>query len=236
MKPTDNELGELLRETFADKENLLDATADKPIKLPNATRRRVPIVLAAASVSAVLGGAFVVAQEGRPEQVTRPRASGPAQATPGVTVTVKITKTASPHGPPDAWAAVILEMAEWERPAAGWPGLRVLDSPVEGAGSPTAKTTRGLPFTPEQRQEIERLVGVPVEWVKSRPVGANVCDQPPAARPYVTVGSITEVGAQLEIGANIWRGCLDARWLNYRLDQRDGKWTVTGTTGPQAVS
>ena len=50
-KLTDEELERLLRETFADKEDLLDS-------LPQATKRRrpvAPLLLAAAAVLAVLG-------------------------------------------------------------------------------------------------------------------------------------------------------------------------------------
>jgi hypothetical protein len=40
----------------------------------------------------------------------------------------------------------------------------------------------------------------------------------------------------VEVATSIWRGCLDAHWLTYRLDKKADRWLVTGTVGPQAVS
>jgi hypothetical protein len=76
-----------------------------------------------------------------------------------------------------------------------------------------------------------------VQWVRHLPLGGKKdCDQPAAKQPYVTVGPIVSNQGHLEVGANLWRGCLDAHWATYRLDQQNGTWMVTGTVGPEAVS
>jgi hypothetical protein len=213
-KPTDDEIGRLLRETFADKEELVESLpeASKPKH-----RRTGPILLAAASVAAVLGGIIYAAD--------RANQPGPGQA--------QATTTAPALNdiyvlPDDQliWAAAIKEILTIERPAAGWPGVNVLDVP-----------TRGQPFTEQEKSGIgSRLSSVPVQWVRTLPTGAKACEQPSVAKPYVTLGPIVSKDGHVEVATSIWRGCLDAHWLTYRLDKKADRWLVTGTVGPQAVS
>ncbi|QNE20258.1 hypothetical protein F1D05_23015 [Kribbella qitaiheensis] len=240
----DEDLGLLLRETFAEKEELID-------NLPEATiiarRRTGPILLAAASVLVILGGILYAVQwTGHDTPIGQATTTGPAATTaPGSipTMTPPPGSTATDGQPvPERsmiWAAAIAEILKIERPAAGWPGIRVLDAPNGGAGGNGITYELATPFTAAERAGIEKALAAvaPVHWVRSRPTGgANVCDQPAAKEPYVTVGPIVPTQGHVEVGINVWRGCLDARWMTYRLDQKAGTWTVMGTIGPVAVS
>jgi hypothetical protein len=75
-----------------------------------------------------------------------------------------------------------------------------------------------------------------VQWVRTLPSGPKTCEQPSVAKPYVTLGPIVSKDGHVEVATSIWRGCLDAHWLTYRLDKKADRWLVTGTVGPQAVS
>jgi hypothetical protein len=221
-KLTDEEVGRLLRETFADKEDLVGSLpeANKP------QRRRGPVLVAAASVLVVLGGAMYAA-DGASK-------AGPGQAQ--ATTAENSTNIYVLPAYPEIWAAAIKEILTIERPAAGWPAVQVLDAPHEGKVATVP--TRGQPFTVEEKAGITNaLTGVvPVRWVRTLPSGAKVCEQPAAAEPYVTLGPIVSKPDHVEVATSVWRGCLDAHWLTYRLDKKAGRWQVTGTVGPQAVS
>ena len=115
----------------------------------------------------------------------------------------------------------------------------MLDAPNAGASGGTVTYEDAPRFTAAERAAIEQaLAGVaPVRWVDNRPQGGKeLCEQPAAKEPYVTVGPIVQVQHHVEVGAWVWRGCLDAHWLTYRLDQQAGTWKITGTVGPQGVS
>ncbi|MDX6236147.1 MAG: hypothetical protein QOG10_962 [Kribbellaceae bacterium] len=229
-KLTADEAVQLLRETFAEKENLVD-------RLPEAISRqgrwRAPALLAAASVLVIFGAVLYVGRStGEPDPgvvqatVTNPVSTDPR---PGQGVPLESA----------VWAAAIEAMAKWERPAKGWPSLTVLDAPHEGAGSPTGLPVRGTPFSADIRSRIEQALTdvAPIRWERERPAGTeNVCAQPAAKSPYITVGPIVSKDGHVEVGINTWRGCLDARWLTYRLDRAGAGWKVTGTVGPEAVA
>jgi hypothetical protein len=233
-KLTDTELDALLRETFAGKEDLVET-------LPEATRsRRGPVLLAAASVLVVLGGIMYAAQgAGRDAPVSHPTVT-----VPGATIasTPDAPSTVRPHLPPSVnstiWAAAIAEILKIERPADGWQGIRILDAPNAGAGGTGTTYELAKPFTADERLGMANaLSGIaPVQWVRNRPVGPDACGHPSPTEPYVTVGPAVTTQGHVEVGINVWRGCDDARWLTYRLDQMSGTWTVTGTVGPQGIS
>jgi hypothetical protein len=248
----DEELGDLLRETFTSKEHQVDTL---PEAINPAKRRTGPILLAVASVLVVLGGiVYAVSggagtgstQAGRGGAATVPRATdGPGSTMPGSTPTGSTPTESSVTDAPEAsenaqiWSAVIAEILAIEKPAAGWPGARVLDAPNAGAGGGSVTYELAKRFTANERAAMERsLKGIArLEWVRNRPQGGKeLCEQPPAKEPYVTVGPIVSVQGHIEVGAWVWRGCLDAHWLTYRLDQQAGGWKITGTVGAQGVS
>jgi hypothetical protein len=227
---TDDEVGKLLRETFTEKEGLLD-------QLPEATvmtgrRKLMPVVLAAASVLVVLAGVAVV---GRLQGASQPAAQNPSTGEDQGALG-KAAPTA------DVLGAAIAELSKWERPVAGWSVVKVLDSPYRTAGSPAGAGLGLGVFSVADRRVIERRAGVSIEWVMSRPTSCEQAD----GTPYVTTGTVVVAGGSTAtVGMSIWRGCLDALWLTYRLERTDSavfaqeggsSWRVTGTVGPQAVS
>ncbi|WP_432944254.1 hypothetical protein ACQPXM_02405 [Kribbella sp. CA-253562] len=221
MNKSDEELGELLRETFASKENQADSL---PAAIKAGTRRRFsPALAAAAAVVLVLGGAVVVRQNLTPPTgLPAPAATttGHAETAEAIALTEDIR----------IWAAAIEAIIAREP---GSTTYYVLDAPLQN-GSTAA---RGKPFTDAQKTAITGLLAskAKLEWIAKRPPLADPC-APNAGGPFVTVGAIVRRAGHVEVDASIWRGCLAARWLTFRLDEKAGTWNVTGTVGPEAVS
>ncbi|ADB29583.1 hypothetical protein Kfla_0460 [Kribbella flavida DSM 17836] len=239
---TDEELAALLRETFAERESQADqlpaATSSAPNADPGRARRRLsPVVLAAAAVALVLGAVIIVRQAAEPPSAvplpaasSTPEAGGPATPSAG---------TASTPAPTTdevrIWAATIKGILEREPGTAPGAPVYVLDAPHQGAGG--GKPVRGEPFTPAQQDAIAAALrpGVTLKWIAQRPAADDPCG-PDAGGPYVMVGPIVRKDGHAEVGVNIWRGCLAARWLTFRLDQNATDWRITGTVGPEAVA
>jgi hypothetical protein len=233
MTKSDHELGDLLRETFADKEHQVDhlpeATKASAARSGAAShgawgsgnRRLTPVLAGAAAVVIVLGGAFVVRQNlPQPTSFPAPAAttSTPSIGPDGIALTDDIR----------IWAAAVKGMVEREP---GAPAYTVVNAPQENEGA-----VRGEPFTDAEKIAITGLVApTKLRWIHERPAKADPC-APDAGGPYVTVGAIVRRADHVEVDASIWRGCLSGRWLTFRLAQQAGDWTVTGTVGPEAVS
>jgi hypothetical protein len=115
-KLTDEDIEQLLRETFADKENLVD-------ELPLATKRRnpAPVLLAAAAVLVVLAG--VVYGVSRAGDLGAVSPAGP------VSTTVR-----SESDDAMIWAAAIEAMLRQVTPGQGWKTVFVLDESKLGKG------------------------------------------------------------------------------------------------------
>jgi hypothetical protein len=52
----------------------------------------------------------------------------------------------------------------------------------------------------------------------------------------ISLGSIEPDGKRVEVETSLWINGLAGQWLTYVLEQKDGSWAVTGTTGPMAIS
>ncbi|GAA3574619.1 hypothetical protein [Kribbella ginsengisoli] len=244
-KLTDEEVGQLLRETFAGKESLID-------QLPEATttpvRRKAPILLAAAAVIVILAGVLsIVGLDDKPSSKPGDLAAPAAGSAPSVTPQTALAN-ASGVSPSQLMGVAITELTKWERPAAGWPVVKVLDATYSQASSPIEVGGKGTPLSQQAQALIAAsAVGVPIEWVQSRPKGDKVCEEADGT-PYVTLGPVVmaKSGASATIGMSIWRGCMDAQWLTYRLvrdatqfsgaEASKQRWSVAGTVGPVAVS
>lgn len=135
-KLTDDEVGALLRETFADKEKLVD-------QLPMATKRRkAPVLLAAAAVLVLLTGILYVAGDRDRETV----AKAPADAA--------------------IWAAVMSEIVKKAPEGKLGPVLEVLAAPEDHAAPPEmAEPIRGPEFSAQTKARIEQQVTQPIQWV-----------------------------------------------------------------------
>ncbi|ONI67382.1 hypothetical protein BWI15_30080 [Kribbella sp. ALI-6-A] len=222
MNKSDDELGELLRETFASQENQADSL---PAAIKSRNRRRfAPVLAAAAAVVLVLGGGVVVRQNLTPPTAEpAPAATTTAHAGPGPSEALALTEDIR------IWAAAIEAIIAREP---GSTTYYVLDAPHQNGS-----TARGTPFTDAQKTAITGLLATTtkLEWIAKRPPLADPC-APDAGGPFVTVGSIVRRAGHVEVDASVWRGCLAARWLTFRLDEKAGTWKVTGTVGPEAVS
>jgi hypothetical protein len=203
-KLTDAELGELLRETFADREQLVD-------HLPEATdppRRRnpAPILLAAAAVLAVLAGVLY--------GVNR-------DPSPSVTTTA-----VSEEG--DIWGAAIAAIARRSEPADGWQVLQVFG---QGARPHTQqpKTTPSpvVTFSAAAKDRIEEAVRplAPIQW-DAPDEGCT-----PRRVATVTVGPVATKADHREVHASIFYDCGRGAVLTYRIENVDNSWKVTGTVG-----
>ncbi|MFC9687454.1 hypothetical protein ACFTSF_02875 [Kribbella sp. NPDC056951] len=186
-KLTDDQLGDLLRETFADHES---------DSLPAATKRRrvAPILIAAAAVLAVVLGSVVYG-------VQRPDPAPPA-ATP----------TADTNA--DVWATAIRKIATAHQPAGGWRTLRIYTTlwriqgteaiPVEpNEPMPPSGSRMGFQVERAERDRIGRLVGdlAPVEWSDGI---AAACPRDVAE---ITIGQIAHYPDYKLVNVHITYGC-----------------------------
>ncbi|MEV6287201.1 hypothetical protein [Kribbella sp. NPDC051770] len=236
MTKSDQELGDLLRETFTDKEFQADRllAANKSPGSPAARvstgravsgrRRFVPVLAGAAAVVLVVAAAVII-RENVPHS-TDLQAPAATPSAPGVSVGDPLGLALTDDE--RIWAAAIKGIIDREPGAATY---YVLDAPQQNGAS-----QRGKPFTNAEKSTIaNQLAPIKLEWITKRPPLPDPC-APDAGGPYVTVGKIVHQAGHVEVDASIWRGCLAARWLTFRLDEKAGEWKVTGTVGPEAVS
>ena len=204
-KLTDEDVERLLRETFADKEDLVD-------ELPQAIKPRRhlgPTLIAAAAVLVVLAGVLYGVSRG-----TAPE-PGPPVA----------TSAATDDG--DIWGTAIVEVIRTVQPRQGWATVQVtgqvaamVQRRYNGSSIATVK------FSGLDKERIGRAVGVvaPVEW-----------DRPPSCGllrvANVAVGAITDKGDHKEVGATITYPCGHIYLATYRVEKVSGTWRVTGTVG-----
>ena len=209
---TDNELGELLRETFADRESRIE-------HLPEATRRRSagPALLAAAAVLVVLAGVlYGVQRVGR--------------ADPALPVaTSAASNAATDNG--DIWGAAVATVARRFQPAGvTWQSVQVYGQFGVVAASDPPKTLKpGVTFTEQDKQRIEQAVNpvAPVRW--NGPISPSTCL--PGRVPRVIVDPVVDKGAHREVGVLFMLGCGNSHGGTYSLEKSGGTWKVFAGTG-----
>ncbi|WUJ74396.1 hypothetical protein OG809_14255 [Kribbella soli] len=206
---TDDELGELLSETFAGKENLID-------RLPEATKRRSPgpALLAAAAVLAVLAGVLYGANRLANADPVAPAATSTATPTPAST-----PPSGSTGDGGDIWGAVVVAMARQFKPAGvNWQAIQ-----VNGGHLGSRPVT--ITFSPEVRAQIEQAVRpvAPVIW--GGPESPVSCTPGPV--PIITVYPIFHYPDHSEVRAVFVRGCGNRHDETYRLERVGGVWKVT---------
>ncbi len=204
---TDDELGDLLRETFAEHENLTD-------HLPEATKRRspVPVLLAAAAVLVVLVGVLYGVH--RPDRSDQPLAATPAATAAG-----------SDDG--SIWAAATVSIARLAEPSDGWQFVQVF-----GQGQrPHTQALKGSPapvvtFSAAAKARIEAAVRplAPVTW-------GGVEESCAARVATVTLGPVVSKADHKEVHTSIFYDCGRGSILTYRIENVAGLWKVIGTVG-----
>ncbi|TCC12217.1 hypothetical protein [Kribbella soli] len=206
---TDDELGDLLRETFAEHETLTD-------HLPEASKRRShgPVLLAAAAVLVVLVG--VLYGVNRPGHSDPPPTATPA-ATPAVSEDGRI------------WAVAVVSIARLAEPSDGWQVVQVFGQ-GQRAHTQVLKASPApvVTFSAAAKARIEEAVRplAPVAW------GGGVDESCTARRvATVTVGPVASKADHKEVPTSIFYDCGRGSILTYRIEKVDGSWKVTGTVG-----
>jgi hypothetical protein len=118
----------------------------------------------------------------------------------------------------------------------------VLDGVISNAADPMKLNNPEQPFGHNLKGGIRFLAGLadlpPIDFVADRE--SVVVGRPPGrARgggAIVSLGPIEGAGSRVEVGVNTWSNSLAATWLTYVIEEKDGHWKVTGTTGPMAIS
>jgi hypothetical protein len=205
---SDEDLERLLRETFADKETLVDE-----VPAATTTRRPVaPILLAAAAVLVILTGILYGASRGETDP------EPPVAAAPATDA--------------DLWAAAIVAVAEKYEPPAGWRSLTVLDHPETSTRASAENSA--VKFSVAQKDRITEQVSkvAPVRWT---PTPARIGDCSNLGFAHIAVGAVVDKVDHKEVPTRIDLECGRGYRVTYRLEDQGG-WTVDGTVGPVVVS
>jgi hypothetical protein len=124
----------------------------------------------------------------------------------------------------------------------------VLDGVVVDAADPSKPPSAHdpkEPFSHDVKDGVRFLSTLaelpPVEFVASRhSVVAGASASSPGevknGGVLISLGSIEPDGKRVEVETSLWINGLAGQWLTYVLEQKDGSWAVTGTTGPTAIS
>jgi hypothetical protein len=139
------------------------------------------------------------------------------------------------------YAAVIRHMTTEQGQASGYPVIYVLDGVDPGAADPDAGDGPLRPIPEETQAAItEALADVGrIEFVADR--ASVIGPQSQGARVegggiLITLGPIRGGGDRVRVPASSYLANLAASWQTWVVDWRGEAWTVTGTTGPIAVS
>jgi hypothetical protein len=139
------------------------------------------------------------------------------------------------------YAAVIRHMTSEQGQASGYPVIYVLDRVHPAAADPDSTAEPSTPILDEVQAALrEALADVgEIEFVSdadsvtgpegqgSRVMGGGI---------LITLGPIRGEGERVEVPANSYLANLAASWQTWVVEARNGSWSVTGTTGPVAVS
>jgi hypothetical protein len=52
----------------------------------------------------------------------------------------------------------------------------------------------------------------------------------------ITLGPIARRKGRVHVANGLWCGGVCGQWLTYVLREFEGQWSITGTTGPYAIS
>jgi hypothetical protein len=119
----------------------------------------------------------------------------------------------------------------------------VLDRAYPNAGEPSGEKGEAVEIAREDQDRITAGLAsqATVRFIAD---GQTVLDQSDGCAKVkdggilITLGTPRSgAGTELNVGINGFVACLGATWLTYVVDNPSGtEWTVTGTTGPMAIS
>ncbi|MFD7153797.1 hypothetical protein ACFV9C_04335 [Kribbella sp. NPDC059898] len=229
-KLTDEELGTLLRETFADRDARVGGAVLDDHHMPTATKRRgaTPVLLAAATVLVVLAGVLYGVQRLRPVDDTDPAAAVTPTASSanytsrdadvwGLAIQVTLQSLRLPHSKPAGFAAATKAV--------------VVDSPSNAPG----RVRPGPQFSPNQRvimfSHTIRIMPVTI-LDRSLPDDVSCTEYPKTA--IVRLSDVLDKGDYLEVDVAMAMpaGCGGATSARYRVEPRGAHWVITQNLGP----
>jgi hypothetical protein len=127
-----------------------------------------------------------------------------------------------------------------------WPIVYVVDRAVRDAADPARvdKGTGGVAIPATVRTTLtEDLRDVaPLRFVASRQAAlapsakGDSCQRVDHDGIVITLAPVAPRGDRVEVGVSGYVACLAATWLTYVVEQGNGRWRITGTTGPRAIS
>jgi hypothetical protein len=150
------------------------------------------------------------------------------------------------------YGAVIRQLVTKDHTFGRNPGFKVvyvLDGVVEDAEDPSkpvnAHDPRN-PFSHDVKDGVRFLSRLghlpPIQFVPERDsvvVGTRSGSSPGHVKNggvLISLGPIEGNATRVRVGNSLWINGLAGQWLTYVLEQRDGHWNVTGTTGRMAIS
>ena len=227
--PTDEELGTLLRETFADREALV-GRAEHHVPTATKHRRVMPVLLAAATVLVVLGGVLYGVQRLHPAGTVRPAATVTGSATPTTSPAVYNTRDA------DIWGLALgLTIRTYKNSRPGPKAIKpivkavLVDSPSTALG----RVRPGQQFSQTQRAIIEsHLIRITPLTILSGSPNVGCWTDPQAA--LLRVSDVLDRGDHLEVDVamTLPNSCADIVSARYRVEPRGAHWVITRNLGP----
>lgn len=149
----------------------------------------------------------------------------------------------------EVYAAVIRRLVTEDHTfGTGDPPFRrvyVVDGPIPDAGDPGAV---GAPSGAAPEPFPSHVIAGIVEELDDLPPVTFVADADRVRRGrrgmggvrhdgvIITLGPLEPRDGRIHVSTSLWCGGLCGQWLTYVLAEDDGRWEITGTTGPQAMS
>ncbi|WP_427886545.1 hypothetical protein ACQHIV_27760 [Kribbella sp. GL6] len=225
---TDEELGTLLRETFADREARVGQALPHENHVPSAhmRRRAIPVLLAAATVLVVLTGTLYGVQ-----RIPRTTTTQPAAA-------VSRTSTTYTTRDADIWGlAVGVMLRSFKNPQPKPAGFSRFTKAVvvDSSSAAPGRVRPGPQFSPNQRVMIVahtiRLMPVRV-LDRSLPDDVSCADYPETA--IIQLSDVLDKGNYLEVDValSMPTGCQGTTSARYRVEPRGAHWVITQNLGP----
>lgn len=119
--------------------------------------------------------------------------------------------------------------------------LYVLDQAYTRAANVVRRGREGEPIPTEVQEGIKEALSElgPIEFISDRDSVIGPPQQGSLVKNHgslITLGTIPTKKKRVELSMNMYVANLAGTWLTYVVKHRRGRWTVTGTTGPIAIS
>jgi hypothetical protein len=117
----------------------------------------------------------------------------------------------------------------------------VVNGVVQNAGHVTKEGEPGKPFSRDVMESIRAELRdlPPLDFVADRDavlLGKYGAGGVKNQGVVISLGPIQPTSDRVELENNLWCGSTCGQWLTYVLERQDGKWRITGTEGPYAIS